>query len=388
MAKATQAKIQRSTTKIVLGFVVLVMLMVLFVVYFSFSKTIITIALKPQPLSASESFAVSDAEPAPAASEDASPSLKGTLLRVQRAKEKSFYGEIASTETLEAKAHGVVTIMNKYSAAQPLVVGTRLLSNEGVLFRTKETIRVAAGASVEVEAEADQPGLAGEIGPSRFTIVALWPGLQEKIYGESKGKMIDGTIVKRIITNETIQQAKEQLLAEAYQEALNQLAHELEVNYPNAQWISEATKREVLKEEASVEPGTEANAFVVQVDIAATTLLFDLPDVRKKMNAVLIKELPEHLELSDLDQTQLAYEMTDLDHTKKTATLKVMATGKGIPKLSAPMFQREPITNMDKQSIRAYFLEFDEVEDVEVKFQPFWVVRSPTLIDHIEIQLK
>lgn len=370
-------------TKVVAAFVILVGVMVLFVIYFSFSKTIITIQLKPQHVTASEAFRVSEVPDASSPS-----SIAGQILRVQLAQQKTYQGDIASSEIVDAKAHGTATIINQYSSAQPLVATTRLLSDDGVLFRTKESVRVPAGGRVEVEVEADEPGKAGEIDASRFTIVALWPGLQSKIYGESSKPMIEGTLQKRIITAETLQQAKEQLIAETYQQALNQLSHEIEVNHPNQTLVSEATKREVLNETASVEAQTEASSFEVSVEVAATTVLFDVPTVRDRLNQTLKENLPDHLELVDLETTQLAYEMSDVNVQSKTASLKVTATGSGLPKLSAPMFDRQPITNLDKQSIRAYFLEFDEVENVDVKFQPFWVVRSPTLIDHIEIQLQ
>lgn len=87
--------------------------------------------------------------------------------------------------TVANVARGTVRIESHWSEVQPLAATTRLLSEGGVLFRTTRRVDVPPGGVAEVEVTADQPGESGNIGPGRFTIVALWPGLQEKIFGTS-----------------------------------------------------------------------------------------------------------------------------------------------------------------------------------------------------------
>lgn len=121
----------------------------------------------------------------------------------------------SDTGAVDAKARGTVTIENHWNQPQPLAATTRLLSEGGVLFRTTARVDVPAGGTADVTVEADQPGAAGNVAPGRFTIVALWLGLQEKIFGTSKTSMSGGGATTAVVSAEDLVTAENDAHARA-----------------------------------------------------------------------------------------------------------------------------------------------------------------------------
>ncbi|KKQ06848.1 MAG: hypothetical protein US15_C0002G0001, partial [Candidatus Moranbacteria bacterium GW2011_GWF1_36_4] len=103
----------------------------------------------------------------------------------------------------DQKAHGTVVVYNEYSAAsQQLVATTRLLTEDGKLFRLVAGV-VVPGISeiegkiepgkIEVEVVADQSGEEYNIEESKFSIIGFKGGPKyEKIHARSIAKMIGG----------------------------------------------------------------------------------------------------------------------------------------------------------------------------------------------------
>ena len=44
--------------------------------------------------------------------------------------------------------------------------------------------------------------------------------------------------------------------------------------------------------------------------------------------------------------------------------------------------------NMDREEVERYFAQYPEIESVEVHFSPFWLFRTPSLADHIDVKLQ
>lgn len=111
-----------------------------------------------------------------------------------------------SAET-PALATGTVTLVNDSGADQPLVERTRLLSEDGILFRLREAVTVPAGGDVAAAVIADQPGAEGDVGPGRFTIPGLPTARQAEVYGRSEQAMSGGVQVSGAVSDAEIQRA-------------------------------------------------------------------------------------------------------------------------------------------------------------------------------------
>ncbi|MFA6525015.1 MAG: hypothetical protein WCT33_01945 [Patescibacteria group bacterium] len=381
MPAIKKAKIGKRYSKMAVLFLGVALVAVVAIVYVSLAKTVITITPSPEAVSISFDLPLTAGTNQ---SESTSYSLTGRLVEKQ-IKETKTFTNVTSQSKVQGKAEGVVTIYNNYGSNQPLTATTRLLSEDNVLFRTKETVTVPAGGQVEVAVEADQASEAGNIGPSRFTIVALWKGLQDKIYAESSDAMSNGLRDVTVATLENINDAKEQFAIELKEKATEELSREVAINNSSEKILPQAVTYQILEEDADVEPDTEVNSFDITSKINVIAAVFDETELFNHTKQLLSERVPANKELAGTEISLLQYEIKSYDLENQTAVLDVSLNGTTYVKLTSPIFDRDNLLNRDKQEIKTYFLDFPEIQNVDVKFSPFWVFRSPSLKDHIEI---
>lgn len=380
----SKSRTEKSYRKIVTIFIVATIILIILICYFSFSKTIITIT--PNEEKIDNSFII-EIKKNPSNEEIEKELIPGRL--IESILEDSYdFRDLTIQTTIEARAEGKVTIINNWSKAQPLMATTRLLSDEGVLFRTKERVDVPAGGKVEVEVEADQAGVSGNILPSHFTIPGLWPGLQDKIYGESYEEMTGGTKEAKVATEADINQAKEELRETLYDKGEATIETSLA---QETQSQAEETKvfiKQILAEESSVESNTETDFFTINTKMRVIAVVFEQSGLNNLAETKLKAKIPADKELINFDPSQIKYTVENYNLDNQTAKVRVYTEAKMVIKISSNIFNRENIINKDKQDIRAYFANFKEIKAVKIKFSPFWVVRAPTLKDHIEIRIQ
>lgn len=377
----SRAQLTKIYPKILIGFCILAGLILAVVVYFSFSKTVISVSLNQEYATSEFDILVQPEE-----SQEEILSLAGRVVSTQVSGEKEFT-DLTTVATKEAKAEGIVTIYNNYTSQQPLMATTRLLSDEGVLFRTQELVTVPAGGSVQVNVAADLEGEKGNIPPSHFTIVALWKGMQDKIYGESTEHMTGGLKDVMVATQENINQAKNTAIDDLKQQAVTELDQQVKEENSSDALVGSAMTYEILDQEVSAEAGEEIDSFTVKTELSVSAAVFDEPALKSIALEELKSSLASYQKIDEFLDNEIEYEVTSIDSAKNSCRLKVGAKGLTTLKLSSPIFDRENLTNKDKQEIRTYFLDFDQVKHVDVKFSPFWVFRSPSLADHIEIEI-
>ncbi|MFA6391189.1 MAG: baseplate J/gp47 family protein [Patescibacteria group bacterium] len=381
MPTIKKTKIGKRYSKMAVLFLGVALVAVVAIVYVSLAKTVITITPSPEAVSISFDLPLT-AEINQL--ENQTNSLPGRLVEKQIEETKTFTN-VTSQSKVQGKAEGTVTIYNKYTSNQPLVASTRLLSEDDVLFRTKETVTVPAGGQVEVEVEADQSGETGNIGPSRFTIVALWKGLQDKIYAESSEAMNNGLRDVTVATLKDINDSKEEFAVELKEKAAEELSREIAIENSAEKILPQAVVYQILNEEASVKPDAEVNSFEITSKINVIAAVFDETELFNYAKNLLSEKVSSNKELAGTEINLLQYAIKSFDLENQTAVLSVKLDGTTKVKLASPIFDRDNLLNRDKQEIKTYFLDFPEIQNVDVKFSPFWVFRSPSLKDHIEI---
>lgn len=381
MPKLQKNQIQKNYSKVLWGFIITSVIVVTLILYFSFSKTTITIIPQPEVIATDFQFDVQ------AAHDDGTvPNpriLYGNLIETTVSGEKTV-SDITETEQMLDKATGTATLINNYSAAQPLVATTRLLSDDGVLYRTTETVTVPARGSKVVGIIADQAG-SFEIGPSHFTIVALWTGLQDKIYAESSVPTTRTGEKIQIATSEDIRNAQDALLAELQLEATENLKREARIQYPHLDFLENASQNIVQEETADIEPGAQVNSFTVYTTLRSIVFLGSIDQLKEAALQSLQAALPENKKLLALPDPSFEYHLESADMDALTAKLVGHIEDQMILTLSHPILNRKEFLGKDAQEIRTYFTNFSEIADVDVSFSPFWVRNTPTLEDHIDI---
>jgi len=382
ISKIQTTKIYR---KIVIAFTVITCLIILLIVYFAFSKTVIYVTLNPQEKSTT--FNIDIKKELTDEEKTGGNVLTGYILKTAVSSQKTFENPNEGEE-VPAQATGKVTIYNNFTKVQPLATTTRLLTSDNILFRIKNRVDVPARGKLEnVEIYADIPGASGNIEPSKFTIPGLSKELQEKIYAESTEPTAGGLKSAKVVTAENISQAREELINVLMADAKVELEKSPELTTGNI--INEqAMARVILNEESSVKAGDEAASFELSIKINAFAVIFDEDEILTVALEKLRDELPIDQQIKNYDKNNLSYKVENFNFEKQEATIKVKFSAVATPKLSSPIFDRDNVIGKDTQEIKAYFSNYEQIKSVEIKFSPFWVRKAPSLKDHIEIRIK
>src|SRR3989339_228235 len=166
--------------KIALSFVVLTVVLLAVIFYFSFTRVTITLIPNQERVSNNLIFDIYDSENADSVSAMGVPGI----VRQITIEDKKEY-QASGSNVIGKEVVGKIDIINDYNKNQPLVATTRLISSDGKLFRLKETVNVPVGGLKDVEIYADEAKPEMATGPTTFTIPGLWAGLQDKIYAKN-----------------------------------------------------------------------------------------------------------------------------------------------------------------------------------------------------------
>lgn len=350
----SEQRIQRFFSPLIIAYGVIVLTVLGFIIYVAFSKTTVIVTLAEPETSFTFNYSAED--------------VNGIVVTTSVVHDAIFTEYDGEEEA--GIARGTVRIINNYSVDQPLVATTRLLSQDGVLFRTDETVTVPAGGSVTVPVYADQAGASGNIGPSKFEIVALWDGLKDNIYAESSTAMTGGVVKKVTVTEALAEAAELQATTElttAATDTLQEKISDYTVN-PDMMLLEGTT--------TTVTPtiGSTGDSITSRVTAEASTLVFD----RTALEAIIITDSPT------ADLTQLNYSLT------RSSNGDIQITGSVSLPTTTPsldFIDRADLTNKTPQQIQESLLTYQEVQTVEVQITPFWATRSPSLEQQIHLKM-
>ncbi len=370
----------------VLLFLGLTLIVLAVVVYFAFATTTIVVTTKPQTQTLTVSVTVG---PQPADDTDAKAvknEITGTVLAQLVSATVTGAATSASTSEEPAKATGTVTLINRWSKTQPLQAGTRLLSEEGVLFRTTQRVDVPVGGTVDAKVEADQLGKSGEIAPSRFEIVALWPGLKDKIYGESTQAFTGGTKTVVGVTQEALVAARKEAVAKLENDGKEQLAKAVAGQPDTKSWNVLAVAASAITDKPGAVVGDTAATFPYTVSTSLTAIAGDKAAFDALMEQKVRAQLSSGYRFLGVDK-QPALTIKESSAEQHTASVSVRATIRTMIQANNPIFDAEHLTNRSRSDVRSYFSQFQDIDSVDVRFSPFWTFRTPSLPDHIRIKL-
>lgn len=360
--------------KIAIVFVVLSFFLLLFVLYLSISKASIRVSPNPQVVSTQLSV---DVVPEALTLGE----VTGYVLQESFTMAELFELPEDGATAQEAQAGGVVTLINETANDQPLVATTRLLSEEGVLFRLEEGVTVPANGQVEAVAYADEAGISGEIGPSQFTIPGLAASLQDDIYAVSVDSMVGGVVYVRVLTQEDLDEAARQLEEQVLEEAETVLAELIDTDVFNGSVFSV----DVGDRTSDTEPGAETGTFTVSVGAVVTGVFFDEDVMLQYASADLQNQLSANYELAEVNEDGLQLEIRSVDIASEQASLNLYLDGTAVVSPLSDVLNPERFLGRSPEEVVTLLEASELVESVSVTFTPFWLKRMPTLKDHIKI---
>lgn len=372
-------KTKRTNTKIFVGFGIAALVVVFAVLYFSFSSATITIF--PKALSQKVTFNA-NVDQNPELDPRKIETISGRILTAEKDGSKDVND--VSKKTLEQRATATIRLVNETSKSQPLLPNTQLSTSSGVIFRTNNRVNVPAGGSVSVGITADVAGATGNIQPGRLTVVKLFKGLQNQIYGVLDTAITNGTREAQVVSQDDMDTAKASLAESLYKDLNDELSKQLK---PGEKIIPDATRKEILTFNPSVSVGNTATQFHIDEHVRVTAVVFDETSLLELAEAKLKTQIPSGRELVNPKTEDLSYSVPSYDINKGTAELKVTFNGTTIVKLGSEIFNKTKLFGLSKDEVSEYFAQYPDIEKVEVSFFPVWLTKVPNIEGKIEIKI-
>ncbi|PIR53408.1 hypothetical protein COU76_01165 [Candidatus Peregrinibacteria bacterium CG10_big_fil_rev_8_21_14_0_10_49_10] len=328
--------------------------------------------------------------------------------------ERSMTFDQISKEFVGTSSRVAMTMINTAKETYSLRVGTRVMNQAGMVFRTQEPAVIPPGGEVTVRAEADDMDLYGEIVGERGNVPAglHWniPGLskeeQQKVYAENRSAGFGGeSAYKTVVHEEDLQVAKlkleQELLSTAKQLIDEQRElynsehpdHNMEILYydelTNSSYQNFSLPRQFL--------GQPMLSVPVSGEIVYTAYAYD----SHRILELLKQELRVHTEegkrlLEDtLTLDRLVAHVIDYNDELTWIKLTVDLSGTVqyiLDPLSPTGAQfgkklRELITGKQKVTAERIIQNLPEVENVEIAVWPPWQNILPSIPSHISIDV-
>jgi hypothetical protein len=359
--------------KIAIVFVVMSFLLLLGVLYLSISSATIFVTPTAKVVSATVPIDLTS-----------NPSLLGqaggVVLAESFTKAKQFNLPAEGGTPVEAKSSLKVTLINETSSTQPLVVNTRLLSEEGILFRLDGPVNIPANGQLDTTAHADLPGASGDIAPSQFTIPGLPANLQDDIYAVSVEPASGGVSYIHVVSQANLDEAEKELTQEILSEAKLAMRAKVDTKLTGDSYTVETVERV-----SDTPPGTQAGTFNISLTVKVTGVYFDEAALAAAAKADLVSQLPDGYDLLSVNTDGLQVTVGATNLAKGTATVSVYLDGTAVISTSSDVLDKDRLVGKSANEIITLLQASDYIQDVSITFTPFWLKRVPTLKDHIKI---
>ncbi len=363
-----------SFKKIATGFIVLAVILLAFIIYFSFAKATITLTVDEEPKTLSLDLTVS----ATSTNTDLNEQLVEQELEITQNFEVNNFKEEKGIAT------GEIKIINNSNNNQTLVKTTRFLSPTEILFRLSDTIIVPANKEIIAKVYADKSGEKYDIDPTKFTIPGLSKNLQQKIYGISEKAMTGGIKKIGVLTQTDLDLAKTE-----FEKNINSLAKkELEKKLKNKIVLEDLILTNILEQKFSNEIDEKVSGFDLTTKILAQTIIIDFEDMLEVAKEKYKKENVNEETILSWDIENFKYSLQSFEKSSNLASIEAVLTAQVAGSFDVDKFNKAEIAGFDKKGIEYYFSQFPGIKEIEIKFSPFWVKSAPALADRIKVEIK
>ncbi len=322
--------------------------------------------------------------------------IKGEYLEITVEEEMEFDATGETYESDDGKAKGKVRIINKYSEKnQPLVATTRVLSEEGKLFRLSKSVTVPGmegedPGEVEVSVIADEPGEDFNLSPTKFTIEGFKGGDKyEKFEVVSDKSMegggeVDGNKKLTMVSADDIKNARTKTIDELEKKLEEKIGEKIG---GEKKVFVDSVEKEIIEdsEKISHEEKEITKTFTYSIQQKVKLISFLEEDVRKIAVAELEKELGDGYEVDGL--SAVVYKKGIVDLENKSLTMYVDAKMSSWPIVNADEL-KESISGKKGDEVKTVLLDYPDIKRIELTFKPSWMSSIPPSKDKITINEK
>lgn len=296
--------------------------------------------------------------------------------------------EVASKK-IDEFARGKLLVHNTTPYTQGIRQGAGLKpvgAPEGVTFVTVSRLMLPPKQSREVEIIATMKGAKGNLPPGKFEFLNLdTKYMQDNLWAENKEKVDGGIREARIVLNEDIERAYDELAKKMFQKTLEEMNRSLGEGKIVKEDSSHYT---ILDKKTTVTPGTEAESFDINLKIEVQGVTIDEKDLQSIVEKKVQNLGEANEEFVKYEPESFSYSLTELNLTDKKAVIKAKTKGLFHTKLSSKVFDKKSIIGYNERAIQEHFSHFDNISRVEVTFWPPFRKTVPNVESRIEIGVK
>lgn len=299
----------------------------------------------------------------------------------------------------DQKARGSVVIYNEYSTdSQPLVASTRIISEDGKVFRlvsgvTVPGMTVDGGKStpgiIEASVTADQSGQEYNLDPASFTI----PGFQgspkyAKFYAKSSRAFTGGGASgsdATAVSDQDVAKAKKEIDAKIS----GLVKEELERDVSEGERIlDEAIETKVLSSSASPQSGAVTKSFEYRVKIRVRAFAFSENDLKTAVaESFQKKDEKKELTLSP-ENIALQYGEPTPDFSSGTITIKAHAVGRLETKLDEEKLKAD-LLGQGEDDLKGILQKYPQIDTLSLVLSPEYIANKiPTRADRVNIHVE
>ncbi len=365
----------RSPYKIIFVFGIISFLVLVFVFYTSFSKAKITLNLRKEKIDTTFEIAVGK-------DKINATSVSGRFV------EKEVAGSDEITDIKEKKvddfASGKVTVFNKQNKALTLVASSQLKpENSEIIFKTTGPLILKPKGKVEMKIVAGQKGVAGNLTPTKFTFVKLWPGWKDLVYAENKEEFTGGEKTGRIVSEEDINNLRTKIVDDLFAKFFVDIKNE---EKDNEELWDQLFKKEISGFKTSADASEEADKLKADLKLKITGVLLNREMLENLAIAKLKGQIIGEKEFAKLDDDNFKAEIIEMNPQKNQAIFKISCSAFLKPILAKEALDKEKITGLNYDEIKTYYKKYQEdIESVDVFFSPFWQKTVPGGNGNVEI---
>ena len=304
--------------------------------------------------------------------------------------EEIFSDSFDSSGKILKKAEGVIRLFNEYTTQDEIWrEGTRFVSSDGKLFKSKDKIYVP-GAKIKngkIEASfVDVPVIAAEggaeynIGPSDFSVVAFKGSPRYfKYYGKSFEPMRGGGEFP-VVTKEDLERAEKELTNLARERAKEILEKKIDENFS---FSEDAIEISVLEKISSAKEGDEKEKFDFQIKAKIKTIIFSGDDLLNFAKDYVSSKIQREKEFYFPSlKVDLKEEVKNFELGKVSFQMKVW--GKVYSKIDL-LSIKKAIAGKRLEEAKFFLLNQKEISKSKIEIYPFWIKKIPDNINKIEI---
>jgi hypothetical protein len=354
--------------------------------WFLLPKAVVALTMKKYPVTFSETVVVA-ADPA-TVNVPSAVVVSGEALEARANLTLPFTTE--NTETVSAKAAGVLIVYNSYSSAsQTLVRNTRFESPDKKIFRLERQVTVPGAqveggkvtpSSIEVAVVAEEAGEAYNLPASSGWRIPGFVGTPryEGFYAETKQGMKGGFIGERAkpsaaeIANARVELT--QALTDALQSQFLIILSDRFTALPGS-------RRVTLVEESVAADPEDTHIFHLFGEAVMKQIVFEEPTLKTALIEKAGRSLQSELVAKSFDYT---FSTSTPDFIKSTLTFTAAGEGVFTEPFDVDAF-RTAMAGKGEAELKAAVFAIPGVEAATVSLSPFFVRSVPTDMDKIEV---